>query len=77
MADNKMLFVYNITERDDKSYWNKIGVAFTNKDGSINLILDSIPISGKMQVREKFEDREEGTAKDNGKSVSKSESRAR
>jgi hypothetical protein len=49
---------YVITERNDKTYWNRIGVAFTNKDGSINVKLDALPTGGTLQLRD-YEPREE------------------
>ncbi len=53
----KMKTVYAITERGGKSFWTKIGVGFTNRDGSISLRLDAVPVSGTMQVRD-YEPRE-------------------
>ncbi len=47
-----MLFAYSMTQRGEKTYWNKIGVAFKNRDGSITVKLDSLPVSGELQVRE-------------------------
>jgi hypothetical protein len=48
-----MKLVYQIVERKDgKSFWNRVGAAFTNRDGSLTLKLDSIPIGGTMQVRD-------------------------
>ena len=46
--------VYTVTEREgqDKSYWTKIGAAFVNKDGSINVALDALPVNGRIQLRE-------------------------
>jgi hypothetical protein len=49
---------YVITERNEQKYWNRIGVAFTNKDGSINVKLDALPTSGTLQLRD-YEPREE------------------
>jgi len=34
-----------------KTQWTKIGVAFTNKNGSINVQLDCLPIDGKCQLQ--------------------------
>jgi len=49
----KHLAVYAIVERNGKTYWLKVGAAFTNRDGSINLHLDAVPTgSGRLQVRE-------------------------
>lgn len=47
-----MKIVYVITERNNKSFWNRIGVAFVNQDGSINVKLDALPVSGEMQIRD-------------------------
>jgi hypothetical protein len=58
MADNrtprrKRLDVFGITERNEKSYFTKIGVAFVNSDGSINLKLEFLPANGQtIQLRE-------------------------
>jgi len=49
---NKMKTVYTVTERGGRSYWTRIGVGFTNRDGSINLRLEAVPVSGTMQVRD-------------------------
>ncbi len=56
--DQKMKVAYVITERNDKTYWNRIGVAFSNRDGSINVKLDAVPISGTLQIRD-YEPRDE------------------
>jgi hypothetical protein len=42
-----------------KSFWNRCGVAFVNRDGSINLKLDLFP-NVQMQVREPKSDADEG-----------------
>jgi len=44
--------VYAITERGEKSYWTKVGVAFENRDHSITVQLDALPVSGRLQVRD-------------------------
>jgi hypothetical protein len=43
--------VYAITERGEKSYWTKIGVAFENRDRSVTVQLDALPVSGRLQIR--------------------------
>jgi hypothetical protein len=46
--------VFNIRdEPNGKSKWTKVGQAFLNKDGSINVLLDSFPSEGKLQIRER------------------------
>lgn len=44
--------VYAITERDGRSFWSRVGVAFSNRDGSLNISLDALPVSGRLQVRD-------------------------
>lgn len=43
--------VFTIVERSGKSYWVRIGTAFTNKDGSETVYLDALPVNGRMQIR--------------------------
>jgi len=41
---------------DGGTYWMKLGVGFRNKDNSINIHLDALPLGeGKLQLRE-FDD---------------------
>lgn len=51
----KRFDVFNVKEAPEgsknKSFWNKLGVAFENKDGSLSVHLDSLPIDGKLQIR--------------------------
>jgi hypothetical protein len=55
-----MKAVFAVIDRGaGKSYWTRIGVGFVNRDGSITLKLDAIPINGTIQVRE-WESREDG-----------------
>jgi len=61
MDASKMKIVYVITERNQKSYWNRVGVAFVNSDGSINVKLEALPVSGELQIRD-YVPREEATA---------------
>ena len=42
-----------ISGNNGTSRWVKIGAAYQNRDGSLNIILDSLPIDGKMQVRDR------------------------
>ncbi len=54
-----MLEVFAIQENagktKDKSIWTKIGSAFENKDGSLNIYLNALPLDGKLQVRTRKE----------------------
>jgi len=38
---------------DDKpGFWHKIGVAWKNRDGSLNVKLNSLPLNGTLHIRE-------------------------
>jgi hypothetical protein len=47
--------VFVIPEREDdiQKLGMRIGVAFMNKDDSLNVILDATPMSGKLHIRER------------------------
>ena len=50
---------YNIIDRGEgkTKIWSRIGSAWRNRDGSMNIVLDSFPLGGKLQIRE-WDDRE-------------------
>ena len=56
-----MLEVFTIEDRPakegktQKALWTRVGTAFTNKDGSINVYLAALPVNGKLQIRAKKE----------------------
>nr|PZN25780.1 MAG: hypothetical protein DIU78_09500 [Pseudomonadota bacterium] len=47
-----MKIAYVITSRNGKNFWNRIGVAFVNHDGSINVKLEAVPVNGEIQIRD-------------------------
>lgn len=49
-----MKVVYVIQEENGKKFWHRCGVAFDNRDGSVNLKLDLFP-QLQFQVREQKE----------------------
>jgi hypothetical protein len=55
---------YNVVEKGGKRYWNRVGSAFHNRDGSMNIYLDALPRDGKIQIRE--DDREREPKKEQG-----------
>lgn len=67
MESKQLKIVYTITERGEKSYWTRIGVAYTNRDGSINIKLDAVPVSGTLHVRD-WTARDEHPAADSARS---------
>jgi hypothetical protein len=53
-----MKVVYTVVERaPGKSFWTRVGVGFVNRDGSMNLKLDAMPVNGTLQVRD-WDDRD-------------------
>ena len=50
--------VYTITQRsgDGRKFWLRIGRAFTNQDGSMNVYLDAVPTNGQLQIRDRNEE---------------------
>ena len=60
MDHSKMKIAYVITTRNSRSFWNRVGVAFVNSDGSINVKLEAVPVSGELQIRD-YVPREETT----------------
>lgn len=48
-AERLDVFVTN--ERGEKTYWTKVGSAFVNRDGSTTVLLDALPLNGKLQIR--------------------------
>ena len=45
--------VYTIVEKEgQKAFWLKIGTAFVNKDESLNVYLNALPINGELNIRE-------------------------
>lgn len=54
--NNNTKFVYMISEYDfhgsRRTEWIRIGVAFVNKDNSLNVFLKAIPGTGKLHIRD-------------------------
>ena len=46
--------VYTIIESGggNKSRWVRIGIAFVNRDGSYNVVLDALPVTGTLHIRD-------------------------
>lgn len=49
----KDVFVITEREGEEKDYWTRIGVAFVNRDDSLNVVLDAIPLTGRLHIRER------------------------
>ncbi len=52
MDQSKMKIAYVIKERAGQKYWTRVGVAFVNSDGSINVRLEAMPVNGELHIRD-------------------------
>lgn len=44
--------VYTVADRPNgKAWWTPIGSAHVNKDKSLNVYLDALPVNGKLTIR--------------------------
>lgn len=62
LTQGKRLQVFSIKEmaergEEKKSVWVKAGAAWVNRDGSLNVYLDVLPLDGKLHVREALDDK--------------------
>jgi hypothetical protein len=76
LVPGKRYQVFSIKERGEKEEkhqtWVKAGSAFMNRDGSVNVYLDVLPIDGKLHVREPIVEKTNGNnnrAQTNGSSA--------
>lgn len=52
----KRKVVYTILEIEGgKSVWRVVGSAFVNRDESLTVLLDALPVNGKLHIREATE----------------------
>lgn len=48
---------WHVSQRGDKSYWNKVGAAWVHKDDKgYTLQLESLPVGGRIVLRQPLED---------------------
>jgi hypothetical protein len=52
------LAVFSIRNHKNGTVWVRAGNAFFNKDGSLNIYLDVLPMDGRLHAREAGEKRE-------------------
>lgn len=45
------VFAIADSSNGQRAVWIKVGVAFTNDDNSLNILLNAVPLTGKLQVR--------------------------
>lgn len=50
------LNVFSVKKTQNGAIWNRAGSAFINQDGSINVLLDMLPMDGRLHIREQSEE---------------------
>ena len=59
-TEKKVLAVFAIRKsKDGGAIWVRAGIAQVNRDRSLNVSLDVLPLDGKLHIRESHEDRGE------------------
>lgn len=48
------------SDKKAKPFWQKIGVAFPNSDGSLNVLLNCFPLDGRIHIRDAKKESNEG-----------------
>lgn len=59
---------YSVKESPDgREYWNRVGALWKHKDGrGAELVLDSVPVDGRITLREQRDQRLEGYQEERG-----------
>jgi hypothetical protein len=52
MGDRKAVYTVSPRGEGKKDFWCRIGTAFTNRDGSLSVVLDANPVNGRLIVRD-------------------------
>jgi hypothetical protein len=53
-SNRRAVFVLTekMTPDGTRTFWTRVGAAFENKDGSVTVRLDALPLSGTLQIRD-------------------------
>jgi hypothetical protein len=53
LSNNQIKDVYTIVKNGEKAFWQKVGRAHINKHGSWNVYLNSLPLNGELNIRDR------------------------
>jgi len=59
----KAVFTIIENERLEKPIFRRIGTGFVNRDASLNIFLDALPVSGRLHIRDANPQRDEAGEK--------------
>jgi hypothetical protein len=68
--------VFTVIDKGEgkKAYWCKVGSAWENNDGSWNILLDALPVNGKLNMRDPYEAPEENAPRNDQRGGGKQQS---
>lgn len=55
MANRREVWTVCPRGEGKKDFWLRVGTAFENRDGSWSIVLDALPVNGKLIVRDERE----------------------
>lgn len=62
-AQTPEFLAWHVTQKGDKSFWNKVGAAWAHRDEKgFMLQLDSFPVGGCIVLRQPFDDANDNAA---------------
>lgn len=53
--ERKEVFTVVEGRQGDKGWWVRIGTAWVNRDGSLGVTLDALPVNGRLVIREPYQ----------------------
>ena len=54
LEEKTVKIAYTVVQRenDGREFWVRVGAAFVNRDGSLSVRLDAMPVNGRLHIRD-------------------------
>ena len=52
----KLVYTIIDSKNSDRSFWVRIGSAFVNRDESLTVLLNALPVNGRLHIRDPREE---------------------